>query len=263
MFAQGAEGDLREGFLNPPADARPMMRWWWFGPAVTRPELAKELETMRGAGIGGVEIQPVYPLMLDDETEGIKNLEYMSPEFLRDVSFANKKARALGLRVDITLGSGWPYGGPKTTLALAAGCLRVVAIPITGTKIDAPALNRGESLIAAFAVAGTEKQFDPATARRIDLSTGAVPQSAAAGAGPQTAIFFIASHTGQMVKRAAAGAEGYVLDHFARAAIDEHLADVATPLVNAFGSEPPYSVFSDSLEVYGSDWTPELPAEFQ
>jgi hypothetical protein len=259
VFAQVSGEELRAGFLNPPADARPMMRWWWFGPAVTKPELAKELETMRGAGIGGVEIQPVYPLMLDDEAKGIRNLTYLSPEFLDDVSFANKTARALGLRVDITLGSGWPYGGPKTTLALAAGCLRVVAVPISGAKIAAPALKGGDGLIAAFAVSGTEKQFDSATARRIDVSTGAVAE----GAGMQTALFFIASHTRQMVKRAASGAEGYVLDHFARAAIDEHLADVAAPLVNAFGSEPPYSVFSDSLEVYGSDWTPELPAEFQ
>jgi hypothetical protein len=66
-----------------------------------------------------------------------------------------------------------------------------------------------------------------------------------------------------MVKRAAAGAEGYVLDHFSRAAIDEHIAGVAVPLLNAFGSQPPYSVFSDSLEVYLADWTPNLPAEFQ
>ena len=39
--------------------------------------------------------------------------------------------------------------------------------------------------------------------------------------------------------------------------------DVATPLVNACGSEAPYSVFSDSLEVFESDWTPNLPAEFK
>ena len=54
-----------------------MMRWWWFGPATEKPELQKELETMRGAGIGGVEIQPVYPLMLDDPAKGIKNFSYI------------------------------------------------------------------------------------------------------------------------------------------------------------------------------------------
>ena len=250
--------DLRRDFQHPPDDARIMVRWWWFGPAVTKPELAKELETMRGAGIGGVEIQPVYPLMLDDEAKGIRNLSYLSPEFLDDVSFANKTARSLGLRVDITLGSGWPYGGPKTTLALAASRLKVIAVPVTSAMVTPPQLAEGESLIAAFAVLGTAKSFAPTTAKRIDP---AAPLPAATQ--PETVLFFIASHTRQMVKRPAAGAEGYVLDHFSRAAIDEHLTDVAAPLLKAFGSQPPYSVFSDSLEVYGADWTPELPAEFQ
>ena len=259
LSAQDSGRDLHQGFLNPPDDARPMMRWWWFGPAVTKPELQKELETMRGAGIGGVEIQPVYPLMLDDEAKGIKNLQYLSPEFLDDVSFANKIGRSLNLRVDITLGSGWPYGGPKTTLALSAGRLRIEAVPISAATVILPQLPEGDSFVAAFAVSGTEKSFDPASAVRIDLTSGSVPPAA----GSRIALFFIASHTQQQVKRPAAGAEGYVLDHFSRAAIDEHLADVATPLLNAFGNQPPYSVFSDSLEVYGADWTSNLPAEFQ
>src|ERR1700756_3798400 len=72
--AQEASEALHEGFLHPPDDARPMMRWWWFGPAVTKPELQKELETMKTAGIGGGEIQPVYPLELDDAAEGVRNL---------------------------------------------------------------------------------------------------------------------------------------------------------------------------------------------
>jgi len=257
--AQGSSQSLRQGFLNPPDNARPMMRWWWFGPAVTKPELRKELETMRSVGIGGVEIQPVYPLMLDDESKGIKNLQYLSPEFLDDVTFANRTAQSLGLRADITLGSGWPYGGPKTTIDLAAGRLKVVSVPIASSTITPPTLAAGDSMIAAFAVTGTEKSFDPATAVRIDPASGSIPS----GTDPRTALFFIASHTLQTVKRPAAGAEGYVLDHFSRAAIDEHLADVATPLLNAFGDHPPYSVFSDSLEVYGSDWTSNLPAEFQ
>ena len=259
LLAQDAGDGLRHGFLNPADDARPMMRWWWFGPAVTKPELKKELETMRGAGIGGVEIQPVYPLMLDDEARGIKNLDYLSPEFLDDVTFTNETARLLGLRVDITLGSGWPYGGPKTALGLAAGRLKVITVPITGATITSPALAEGDSLIAAFVVSGTAEDLDLASARRIYLSN----RSVAASGESKIALFFISSHTMQMVKRPAAGAEGYVLDHFARAAIDAHLAGVATPLLNAFGDKPPYSVFSDSLEVYLSDWTADLPGEFE
>ncbi|MGA2889179.1 MAG: glycosyl hydrolase [Terracidiphilus sp.] len=255
VTAQIHEIDLHQGFLNPPLQARPMMRWWWFGPAIEQPELKKELETMRAAGIGGVEIQPVYPLTLDDNSKGIRNLLYLSPEFLENVSFANRTARSLGLRVDITLGSGWPYGGPKTTLDLASGRLKILSAPIVSAKIAPPVLAPGDILIAAFAVNGTAEAFDPATATRIDLLAPAVQIG-------QTALFFIASHTRQMVKRPAVGAEGFVLDHFARPAIDEHLTDVAKPLLNAFGSQPPYAVFSDSLEVYGADWTTNLPAEF-
>jgi hypothetical protein len=257
--AQQTQTSLHAGFANPPADARPMMRWWWFGPATVKPELQKELETMRGAGIGGVEIQPVYPLMLDEPGKGIRNYSYLSPDFLDDLSFANRTARSLGMRVDITLGSGWPYGGPKTTLALAAGKLKVVAAPLEASTPAPLKLANGESLIAAFIVHGTAQSFDASTAVKFDPN-GPTPEFKP---GVHTALYFIAGHTGQQVKRAAFGAEGNVLDHFSRAAIGEHLNDVATPLLKAFGNQPPYSVFSDSLEVYESDWTPDLPREFQ
>jgi hypothetical protein len=38
---------LEKSFANPPDDCRIMMRWWWFGPAVTKPELQRELEQMK------------------------------------------------------------------------------------------------------------------------------------------------------------------------------------------------------------------------
>ena len=38
---------LRENFAHPPDDARIMMRWWWFGSAVTKPELEREMKVMK------------------------------------------------------------------------------------------------------------------------------------------------------------------------------------------------------------------------
>src|SRR2546428_6446352 len=35
--------DLQRGFARPPDDARIMMRWWWFGPSVTKSELEREM----------------------------------------------------------------------------------------------------------------------------------------------------------------------------------------------------------------------------
>ena len=47
-----------------------------------------------------------------------------------------------------------------------------------------------------------------------------------------------------------------------RSAVDEHLKIVGDRLMQAFGDMPPYAVFSDSLEVYGTDWTDDLLPEF-
>jgi hypothetical protein len=59
------------------------------------------------------------------------------------------------------------------------------------------------------------------------------------------------------------GAEGFVLDHYDPSDIGNHLQTVAEKLLAAAGPNPPYAVFSDSLEVYASDWTPNFPDEFR
>ena len=69
-----------------------MVRWWWFGPAVVKPEIARELDLMHEAGIGGVELAAEYPLALDDPAKGIVNLRYGSPEYVDMLRFANQHA---------------------------------------------------------------------------------------------------------------------------------------------------------------------------
>jgi hypothetical protein len=263
LFAQPAarlgEGaaELRAAFAHPPDDCRIMMRWWWLGPAVEKPEIERELRAMKEGGIGGVEIQPVYPVTLDDPARGLVNLPYLSDGFLDAVSFANDKARELGMRVDITLGSGWPYGGPHTPVDLASSRLRVDRRPVPANvgTIKMPKIGEGEKFIAAFVERG--KGFERITDID-DAELHFAPEGPAGGA-----YIFIASRTRQAVKRAAVGAEGPVLDHYNAAAIENHLKYVGDRLMQAFGAHPPYAVFSDSLEVYGSDWTGDFLAEFQ
>src|SRR5580704_7112028 len=123
----GSIAAVQQGFVDPPDDARVMMRWWWFGPGVTKAELEREILAMKSGGIGGFEIQPVYPMEPDDHTTGFRNLPYLSDEFLDAVKFTSQTARANGMRVDMTLASGWPYGGPHVPVDQAASRLRVVA----------------------------------------------------------------------------------------------------------------------------------------
>ena len=212
--------ELKQAFAHPPGDARIMVRWWWFGPSVTRPELEREMRAMKEGGIGGFEVQTTYPLAIDG------NFRYLSGEFLDDLRFTGEKARELGLRMDLTLCSGWPYGGPHIPLDQASGRLRAVR------AAEAPKLEEGEKLIAQF------------------------PHGA-------STLFVIASHTGQMVKRPAVGAEGWVLDHYSLAAIQNHLQAVGEPMLRALSKTPPYAIFSDSLEVYNADWTANFLEEFR
>jgi alpha-L-rhamnosidase len=238
-FAWGADpanvSELRRGFAQPPNDARMMVRWWWFGPAVTKPELEREMRFMKEGGIGGFEVQPTYALELDDAAKGIKNLPYMSAEFLDALTFTGEKAKELGLRMDLTLGSGWPFGGPHIPVELASPRLRVQTGELN--------LREGEKLIAIFGPDGKQR---PVTAP---------PQA--------NLTYFISSHTRQTVKRPAVGAEGWVLNHYDTAALQAHLKAVGEPMLMALEKTPPYAIFSDSLEVYNSDWAGDFLAEFQ
>jgi hypothetical protein len=235
---------LRQAFQHPPEDARMMVRWWWFGPAVTQPELEREMRAMKQGGIGGFEIQPVYPL---DENH---NFPYLSGEFLDDLKFAAQKAKELGLGFQLTLGSGWPFGGPHIPISLAASRLRVARldIPPGAASLPLPSLSEGETFLAAF------------LGQRPLESNGARIQLPAGAAG--RVLVFLSSRTRQTVKRPAVGAEGWVLDHYSRAALDRHLREVGEKLLAAVGGNIPETIFSDSLEVYNADWTPNFLEEF-
>jgi hypothetical protein len=295
-MAQSPIESIKSNFKNPPPEAKPMVRWWWFGTAVEKPEILRELQQMKIDGIGGAELAFVYPEVLDDPAKSLKNLPFLSPAMLDAVHYAQAEGRRLGLRIDVTLCSGWPYGGPNTPLAEAAGRLLTlqVPVPVNAASVIPPPLEEGETFISASIVnlAATPEcgfahnnvcgappipgiaqnrntkqppvvpaaPIDTASARMLKISTPSIP--IARSESERVALFFIASHTKQQVKRAAVGAEGYVLDPFSRQAVATHLQKVGEPLVKAFGGTPPYAIFSDSLEAYGADWTPTLPAEF-
>src|SRR5438874_2203483 len=210
--------DLQRGFEQPPDDARIMMRWWWFGSAVTKSELEREMRLMKEGGIGGFEVQAVYPLSPDDPALGIKNLPYLSDEFIDALRFTSAKARELGLRMDLTLGSGWPYGGPSVSIEDAASTLRTerVKVQSNSRRIAVPNIAPGEKLLAVFAARADGQSIVADSLRELaDIHDGAVWLPSNLDASYEV-LFFISSRTGMQVKRPAVGAEGYVLNHLDR-----------------------------------------------
>ena len=262
--------ELRQHFRQPPDDARIMMRWWWFGPAVTKPEIERELRKMKEGAIGGVEVQPVYPLLPDDSANGIKNIPYLSDEFLEMLRFTAVKCEELGLRFDLTLGSGWSFGGAKTPISDAAGQLRVERVKVSGDtrRVPLPAMIPTEKLVAVFEKTSppkagpTEDYPDEPWQEVKDIHDGAAwfGQSSAS----YEVMFFISSRSGMQVKRPSYGAEGYVLNHLDKPSVENYLRYTGDRLFEAFDrSTVPYSIFCDSLEVYNQDWTDDFLTEFQ
>lgn len=89
-------------------ETRPWTRWWWHGSAVTKDGITAELEAMKKAGIGGVEITPIYGVYGEED----QFVEYLSPQWVELLKYTLDEAARLGMGVDMATGTGWPFGGP-------------------------------------------------------------------------------------------------------------------------------------------------------
>lgn len=120
-------------------DARPWTRWWWLGSCVTAGEIDRQLALLRDAGFGGVEIQPIYA----PEDPPAAPLRYLSPPWMRMLAHAIREAERLGLGVDLTMGSGWPWGGPWVGRDHAA---RRLVVERAGGRIRARSVGTGQEV---------------------------------------------------------------------------------------------------------------------
>ncbi len=267
---------LQKSFLEPPNDAKPMVRWWWFGPSVVKPQLEREMNFMKEGGFGGFEVQSTYPLAVDDQYPGFKNYKFMSPEYLDAITFTAAKAKELGLRMDLTLGSGWPYGGPMITreeavqsignggiVDVAPGQTSVAPAAGAGGRRGGAAGGGAPNIIAALLGPVTDAAPGDSPYLPLKIENGAA-QLPANLHGATQVHFFVYAQAGLMqVKRPALGAEGFIVDHYSPTSIAKFIREIATPQINATGANPPYAVFCDSLEVSGEGWTPNFLAEFK
>jgi alpha-L-rhamnosidase len=90
------------------AQTRPWTRWWWQGSAVEKASLTAQLEALQAAGIGGVEVTPIYGVRGAEE----RFIPFLSDAWMQMLEHTLGEARRLGLGVDMATGTGWPFGGP-------------------------------------------------------------------------------------------------------------------------------------------------------
>jgi hypothetical protein len=249
--AADANPDL--AFPAPSAAARPWAYWWWMASAVNEKDVTRELETFAKAGMGGVHVIPIYGAKGYEQ----QYVEYLSPRWLELLKHSVTESRRLGMDLDMTLGTGWCFGGPMITdrFANARFSVKQVAMKPGATPAD---------------------KFDPAVVQAIvavpdagaavELTDKIKPDGTLDWTAPADTKFWTLyalsqRPSGQKVKRPAPGGQGHMLNPFYADAIRAYVPRFEQAFAKYDGPLP-RAVYHDSYE-YQSNWSPDLFAQFE
>jgi hypothetical protein len=252
--AASAVAHAEQGPLDWPAQtnvSRPWAYWWWMGSAVNEADLTRELERYAKSGMGGVHIIPIYGAKGYEK----QYIDYLSPRWMAMLKHTITEARRLGMDVDMTLGTGWCFGGPQITDRDANARLVVKTIRLAaGARLKEKFDREGTQAIVAFAEKG-----EP-----IELTSKIGPDGTVDWVAPAGAwrVYVVSQRpSGQKVKRAAPGGAGWMLNPF----YGQATVDFLSPFTAAFAKYDgplPRAVYHDSYE-YQSNWSPDLLEQFE
>ncbi|MCQ2162974.1 MAG: glycosyl hydrolase family 2 [Bacteroidales bacterium] len=269
--------------------AKPSTRWWWMGSAVTPEGLTECLSEYSRAGIGGVEITPIYGVQGNEA----RDIDFLSPKWMEMYRHTYAECRRLGIQLDMNTGTGWPFGGPEVSVEDAAtshffqeyevpgGRHAALEIRFDIDKLHASApkqliLNPLDTLAAYRGGEGIDLERNTGVAlldklmayregKVVDLTSkvrdGMLEWDVPEGGSWRLIALFVGKSF-QEVNRAAPGGEGLVLDHYNAAAVRRYL-DRFDKAFEESGSPYPHTFFNDSYEVYDAEWTPSLLEEFR
>jgi hypothetical protein len=279
--------------------AKPWTRWWWLGSQVNNKDLTTVMQQYRQAGLGGLEITPIYGVQNEENLF----LPFLTKEWMAAFDHTLSEGKRLDLGIDLANATGWPFGGPWTTEADACkymayknftlnegetlsekityqqeGILRTAnGKQLTFADIKEPVTANADLQKLAFDQVRYPKPLPLVTlmaypaggGRPVNLTknvdaTGSLNWKAPAGKWNLYAVFM--GWHGKQVERAAPGGEGNVIDHFSAAALQHYLQrfDQAFAGKNLSGLR---GYFNDSYEVDDargqSDYTPLMFEEFK
>ncbi len=229
-LAGGDVGDCKMPDWPPLTQSmRPWAYNWWMGSAITHEGIETQCQAMSKAGFGGFHVIPIY---------GAKGYErnyreYLSPEWVDAWNDAVRTARKYGLGVDLTMGSGWCFGGPWVSKADAASSGMQVKRAGPGGKgsmIDPFSVAAMSNYVTRFdAIWGNGATGDVERPRAFYHDSyeymGAVPKTKGNWDDLQNATFGVwtkwCRDNGYLTRQEAHGSPGNWLDLYAQADIPE------------------------------------------
>ncbi len=225
---------------------KPYTYWWWPGNAVDSANIAWNLEQMKSAGIGGVHIIPIYGV----KGEEGNFIDYLSPRWADMVKYTSEKAEELGMGVDMTLGSGWCFGGSwvgnsdgvmGTKIETISGCSGNMTIDLS-SKSKYPV----DTVLCVLADCGDGKRIDLPYHENKLVVPGTISKA--------TLYVFRMQGPKKNVKRASPGAEGPMLDPFSPKAFEKYKKPFQLAFNPTLG-EYISCIYHDSYEYYGAGCT--------
>lgn len=243
-------------------EAKPGSRWWWLGSAVDKENLDYNLQKYGAAGLGSLEITPIYGVKGNES----RDIPYLSEQWMEMLRHCQETGKLNGIDIDMNNGTGWPFGGPEVTVEEAATKAIFEQLEVDG--------GQGVSLKIGISNPKEKKQQEIARLSRLmaygedgqvlnltsKVSDGMLEWKAPSGKWKLVALFI--GKTFQQVKRAAPGGEGLVIDHLDANVVKKYLSKFDKAFKETKTSYP-RTFFNDSYEVYGADWSPTLLEEFQ
>ena len=128
MAALTANAQLEWPVVTPECKAG--LRWWWPGSAVDDKNIEWNMRQYAAVGAGSVEITPIYGVQ-GNEAHAIP---FLSPQWMSALKKVESVGQQQGIVVDMTTGTGWPFGGPTVPIEEAACKVLFVVDTVTVDK---------------------------------------------------------------------------------------------------------------------------------
>ena len=248
-----------QSWPTPTTEAKPGTRWWWLGSAVDKENLKWNLSEYAKHGIGAVEITPIYGVQGNDKN----NIPYLSDQWLDMLRYTQQQVEHNGIELDMSTGTGWPFGGPWVPLKESACKAVFVSKSLTDSKqavydINPAGSDAKNAFLEKVMLYGDGQVLDVTSQVSNNQLTlpGSIPFK------PKTIVALYIKYGVMKVKRAAPGGEGLVIDHFDRNAVAHYLQHIEQAFERT-KTPYPHTFFNDSYEVEAGTWTPTLLDEFE
>jgi hypothetical protein len=270
------EDALYKTFVAPLNTHRPFVRWWWNGDRVTKVEAIRELDVMKTAGIGGVEINPIKWNEQADAI-GIPALTWGSPAWLDVVESTVKEAKKKEIVCDMIVGSGWPFGGEHVpredqgqiviigTRNLVGGKEYIFTQKELLSSVEPPSNyeNKVSEMFMLRLAPAQMQHFEPGVSLDEQLKNEKIIVNVPPG---NYVLYYLIKYTGfQQVIQGALGAMGPVINHYQQSAVQNYLDHFGDLLTSRLGPLKNYfrAFFTDSIELEGANWCNDFFEQFK